>query len=461
MSFQKYYKQLQSQTGIKAYVKKRLFNHLLKELVKQEKEIEKQKKTINSLFSISKKQEQDRAIQNKTLIKMEKMLLEQKSLLLSQEMLITTLASHTMLPEWKTKKIVQLVPGVNYGDAVGNDVIALQKYLTDKGYNTGLYAPRIDARLKNLGIHYLSVMPVMQVDDILIYHYTHCPPNMEQILNNCNCRKIMIYHNITPPVYFQKYRPEFAKLLSERRIKLQGQKDLFMCCLTDSEYNKVDLQNEGYSCPIEVLPILVPVEDYMQTPDGNILERYSHDGITNILFVGRIVPNKRIEDVIRVFSYYHININSKSRLFIVGSDAMGGDVYPYLLKSLVEDNGMEEHILFTGHISFTELLAYYKLADVFLCMSEHEGFCVPLIEAMLFSVPILAYDAAAVPETIGDAGIIVNTKDPATVAESLHRLVTDLALRESLSEKMQKRIDYFSYKNITEKFESYLNAMIK
>ena len=375
-------------------------------------------------------------------------------------MLLKTLTYHVKLPKWQTVKVIQMVPGLSYGDAISNDVISLQKYLTEKGYNTGIYSPKIDNRLINSGVYYLPDMPVMQNEDILLYHYSQCPKPMEQILRNSNCRKIMIYHNITPGTFYQEYHPEFAKMLGDRRTKLRTLTDVFDCCLADSEYNKSDLCREGYTCPIKVLPIVISFEDYKSMPDDTILKKYSQDGFTNVLFVGRIVPNKKIEDIIRAFSYYHIHINSKSRLFIVGSDAMGG-TYASWLKSLVKESKVMDHVLFTGHVSFAEILSYYLLADVFLCMSEHEGFCVPLIEAMIFSVPIIAYGSTAVPETVRDAGIIVKTKDPAEIANQLNRVVTDERLRKSLHELMQRRLKDFSWQNTTVKFERYLESIMK
>lgn len=385
---------------------------------------------------------------------------EQGKELKKQDRFLEAAIRHIMLPKWKTIKIIQLVPELLYGDAVGNDVIALHNYLLSKGYDAEVYAEIIDSKLENDRISNCSAFPDLLPDDILLYHFATFSDTMGNILCNSKCRKIMIYHNITPSQYFEEYNPVAAKVVDEGREQLRELKGVFECCLADSKYNKQDLRNEGYTCPIAVLPVLISYDDFRKPPDETIINRYRGDGITNIIFVGRIVPNKKQEDVIAAFSYYHIHINPRSRLFIVGSEASGKTYYAWL-KEYVQEQRIEEAVIFTGHIPFTQILAYYHLADVFLCMSEHEGFCVPLIEAMLFSVPIIAYGAAAVPETIGDAGIIVDTKDPATIAGVVDCVVNDEALRKSLYYRMQRRLNDFSYQTTTEKLEKYLSAILE
>ena len=164
----------------------------------------------------------------------------------------------------------------------------------------------------------------------------------------------------------------------------------------------------GYTCPMKVLPILIRFEDYEQEPDADVIRKYS-DGATNLLFVGRMAPNKKVEDVISAFAYYKEHYDKTARLFLVGSFQETDLYYQYLQKH-IKKLGTHD-VIFSGHISFQAVLAYYKIADVFLCMSEHEGFCVPLVEAMYFGVPIVAYDSSAIADTLGGAGILLKNKD--------------------------------------------------
>ena len=357
-------------------------------------------------------------------------------------------------------KVVQLLPTLAYGDAVGNDVVALQKYLKQKGFETKIYAENIDPRINEKLVKHYTELPALSSEDILLYHFSTGSQAMSQILCKCTCRKVMIYHNITPGKYFTEYNKELAKLVDEGRNELRSLKDVFECCLAASEYNKQDLIREGYTCPIGVLPILIPFKDYEKLPDEAILKKYENDGITNILFTGRIAPNKKQEDVIAAFACYHKFMNPKSRLFIVGSDS-GMETYADRLRRYVNLLGIQENVVFTGHIPFSQILAYYRLADVFLCMSDHEGFCVPLVEAMIFNIPILAYRAAAVPETLGNAGIVLEERNPAYVATMIKNVVDNKPLKDILGDLMLRRLDDFSYENTTARFAEYLKAIIE
>ena len=357
-------------------------------------------------------------------------------------------------------KIIQLMPTLSYGDAVGNDVLALHDYLSQKGYETLIYAENIDSRINKDVVKHYTEIPALSGGDILLYHFSTGCEALAQVLRKCTCRRVMIYHNITPAEYFMEYNTDLAKLVDEGRKELRSLKDVFECCLADSEYNKQDLIREGYTCPIGVLPILIPFKDYEKLPDETVLKQYENDDKTNILFTGRIVPNKKQEDVIAAFACYHKYLNPKSRLFIVGSDS-GMEMYADRLRQYVKLLGIEEDVFFTGHIPFSQILAYYRLADVFLCMSDHEGFCVPLIEAMVFNTPVLAYRAAAVPETLGYAGIVLEDRKPMYVAKMIQNVVDNKSLHTTLAVLMQKRLDYFSYEKTTKRFEEYLKAIIE
>ena len=357
-------------------------------------------------------------------------------------------------------RVVQLLPTLTYGDAVGNDALALHGCLSQKGYKTLIYAENIDPRVNKEAVKHYTELPELSEDDILLYHFSTGCEALAQVLRKCNCRKVMIYHNITPGKYFTEYNEGLAKLVDEGRTELRSLKDVFECCLADSEYNKQDLIREGYTCPIWILPILIPFKDYEKLPDEAILKKYENDGITNILFTGRIAPNKKQEDVIAAFACYHKFMNPKSRLFIVGSDS-GMETYADRLRQYVNLLGIQENVVFTGHITFSQILAYYRLADVFLCMSDHEGFCVPLVEAMVFNIPILAYRAAAVPETLGNAGIVLEERNPAYVATMIKNVVDNKPLKDALADLMLRKLDYFSYENTTARFAEYLKAIIE
>ena len=214
----------------------------------------------------------------------------------------------------------------------------------------------------------------------------------------------------------------------------------------------------GYTCPIDVCPILIPFADYEQAPDEAFLEKY-RDGKKNWLFVGRIVPNKKAEDVIRAFAVYHRDYEPESRLLLIGSTG-NVKLYDQALENYIRALGLEDAVVMPGHVAFDEILAGYHAADVFVCMSEHEGFCVPVVEAMLFEKPILAYDAGAVGSTLGGGGILLKEKDALLAAGCIDRLATDDFLRESLLQGQKIQIEKFSYEKVKTQFLEYLEQFL-
>jgi len=351
-------------------------------------------------------------------------------------------------------QIIQLLSTIAYGDAVGNDTIAIRRLIEEMGYDTDIYAQNIDSRLKKGTAKSIDKMTNLGKKDIILYHLS-TGTDLNYGLLNYTGRKIIIYHNITPYHFFYGYSKVNFDLTYLGREGLIFLKDKIERCFADSEYNKLDLKETGYACPIDVLPIIIPFDDYVKTPDQNTSKRYQDDWV-NVLFVGRIAPNKKIEDIIRSFAYYKIHINSKSRLFLVGS-YNGMDVYYNQLQKYVQMLGISD-VIFTGHTKFDQILAYYKLADVFLCMSEHEGFCVPLVEAMYFDLPIIAYKAAAIPDTMGNSGIVIDEKNPALTAKLIEKLTLNTAFRQAVVSKQQDRLKDFSYEKTSEIFKKLMRA---
>ena len=268
-----------------------------------------------------------------------------------------------------------------------------------------------------------------------------------------------MYHNITPPEYFAKNDSRFTKVCEYGLEGARYLADKVDYCLAVSAFNKQDLINMGYKCDIDILPVIIPMSDYDKKPDKGVMKEYS-DGYTNILFTGRVAPNKKHEDLIASFYYYNRLYNKKSRLILAGS-FREDDPYYIRLTEYTKKLGLGDAVVFTGHIKFDRILAYYRTADVFLCMSEHEGFCVPLVEAMKFQIPVIACANAAIPETLGGSGMLIDDKDPVYVAACIDRMVRDKALRADVIEKQNNRLAYFQYDNIAGMFEKYLKAFIE
>ena len=353
-------------------------------------------------------------------------------------------------------RVVQLLPTLSFGDAVSNDAAALRKVIEEMGYETGIYADIIDKRLPSGLAEKTEKLTAIGRDDVIIYHKS-TGSDLDMLLDSFRCRKMMIYHNITPPEYLSPYNSEAAALTTYGYEGLAHLKNRIDYCLAVSEYNKSDLIRYGFSCPIDVRPILIPFNDYEKSPDSAAMERFS-DGKTNILFVGRIAPNKRHEDLIRAF-YFYKKLNPDSRLILAGSDK-GFENYSARLRDYARALSLDD-VVFTGHISFAELLACYHKADVFLCMSAHEGFCVPLAEAMYFNIPIVALDTSAIAGTLGGSGFLINDSDPLFVSMVIDRVVKDSELRAELIAGQQERLNDFAYNRIRSLFEKQLRKFIR
>lgn len=354
-------------------------------------------------------------------------------------------------------RVIQMLPTLAYGDAIGNDTLTLGATLEDGGYETKIYSGYIDPK-----IHDPLVAPAedydCHIDDVIIYHLS-TGTEMNYTLSFYNCKKIIMYHNVTPSKFFANYDRYMADICDQglRAAKyLATQADY---CLADSQFNRNDLISMGYKCPIEVLPILIAFDDYKKEPDTKVIEKYSDDGWTNIIFTGRVAPNKKHEDIIAAFAYYKKYINPKSRLILVGNHLMTPGYYPKLQRYM-DVIGVED-VIFTGHIRFDEILAYYKIADIFLCLSEHEGFCVPLVEAMCFDVPVIAYNSTAIKETLGGSGLLLEDKDPAVVAEAINYILSHEDVRNRIIQGQRTRLQYFSHERIKKRFLSILDNWIK
>lgn len=353
-------------------------------------------------------------------------------------------------------KIIQLAPGISFGDAVGNDMLAMKHILDEMGIENEIYADSIDERLPVGKAKLAEQLPNLSKEDAVIYHMAS-GSRLNYVFGNLKCKRVMVYHNITPPAFFEHYDEYAYEQCCKGYEELQWLADKTDYCLAVSEYNKQDLIRMGFTCPIDVLPIVIPFEDYDKEPAENILTEY-RDGYTNILFVGRIVPNKKHEDIIRAFSCYREYYNPKSRLILIGASRKGNKYKNRLIRYIQQAE--IKNVVFPGHISFKEILAFYKVADVFLCESEHEGFCVPLVEAMYLGTPIIAYDAAAVASTLNGAGILMDTKDPMITAGMIDKLVRDEELKQTVLDNQKERLADFTYEKIAAQFKELLRKHV-
>ena len=262
---------------------------------------------------------------------------------------------------------------------------------------------------------------------------------------------MLLHHNITPGEFFEPWDEELARICRAGREELASLAPHVDLGLGDSEFNRRDLEALGIR-HTGVLPIYIDFARYRE-PKNPVLARMLDDERTNLLFVGRVAPNKRFEDLIRLASYWKRFLSPAVRLVLVGRlprRVTGHGVplqahYYDALQAFAYEEGLQpDEVVFTGHVAHDDLLAAYATASVFVSMSEHEGFGVPLVEAMLMDVPVLARRAAAVPFTLGEAGVTFDTREIAPVAEMAWRLATDQALRAALLAGQRERLQRFA-----------------
>jgi glycosyltransferase involved in cell wall biosynthesis len=356
----------------------------------------------------------------------------------------------------KIMEVHQILPGLQSGDAISNHAFALKRLLRSWGYPAEIYAKDFAGEVARDCKPFNEFNPGPQT--LTIYHYSIGSEELTPRFLQAPGKRMVIYHNITPDQCIAPYSEKVALACRRGREGLAALSCVADMAVADSTFNCQELVEHGFREP-RVMPILLDFHNFDATPPcPRILEKYG-TGWANFLFVGRLSPNKRQDDVIRVFAHYRHWINRRSRLFLVGNWS-GMEAYSDDLHDLVRELGIEDHVVFPGHVRLDELEAYYRLADVFVCMSEHEGFCVPLLEALYHDIPVIAYDAAAVPETLGDASIVVRRKDYAALAELAHLLISDQDLRDHVLRRQGERLADYRPGRIASQFRNYIEVLV-
>lgn len=323
----------------------------------------------------------------------------------------------------------QVLATLGYGDAIGNEALGIRRVLRDAGFESRIYVETVDPRLEDETEDYRNLIEDSHPDNILVHHFS-LGSRASRVAFAVPDRMILIYHNITPVRFFLDIRsPVVAQCHSGRR-ELGAYAARCDLALGDSAFNRAELDALGFP-HTGVLPV-VPDFAHLNVTPHPWLARQFDDDKTNILFVGRIIPNKRIEDLVRFFHAYRRRYNRSSRLLLVGTHDLFAD-YHASLTDLIRRLGTPD-VHLTGHVSNEELTALYDVADLFLSASEHEGFCVPLIEAFHKRIPVIAFAAAAVPATMDGGGVLFERKDPRHVASLINAVLTDAALEDEILE---------------------------
>ena len=312
---------------------------------------------------------------------------------------------------------------LGYGDAIGHEALGIQRVLRRAGYSSNIYVQTADPRLESLTEDYRDLISHSHPDNILIHHFS-IGSKASRVAFALPDRMILVYHNITPPSYFIGVNAQLVQQCYSGRRELHAYPARCDLALGDSEFNREELKHLGFP-RTGVLPV-VPGFAHLDVKPNDMVATEFDDDRTNILFVGRMIPNKRIDDLIRFFHAYQLKYNRQSRLLLVGAQS-GFEEYVAALYDLIHTLRVPDvHLI--DHVSNEELTALYDVADLFLSASEHEGFCVPLVEAFYKRIPVIAYATTAVPATMDTGGVLYDRKDPRHVASIIHTVVSEPAL---------------------------------
>lgn len=344
----------------------------------------------------------------------------------------------------------QWVPAAHKGDAIGDSARRVRHLLRELGHESEIYALTIDDELR------AEVRPFADSSskrgDLTILHFALVSPLTAEFARLPRGR-VLQYHNVTPAHFFAAYDTNIFRLATLGREDLKtlvGHTDV---ALGDSEYNRQELESYGFT-NTGVFPIAVDTGRITKAPRRPALEAVLRtDGFLNFLFVGRIVPNKKIEDHIKLAEHYKRYVDESYRFIFVGRTDGVPRYFDTIQALLAEYKMPPGRFLFPGPVPDEDLATYYRMASVYISLSEHEGFCVPLLEAMAADVPVMAYASTAVPDTLGGAGVQFAPKDLEYAAELLGELAYNDTLRADVIAGQRARLNDFGDARIRRELE--------
>jgi L-malate glycosyltransferase len=352
-------------------------------------------------------------------------------------------------------RVDQWVPALHRGDAIGDSARLMRDAFRRWGHAADVYALELDEDLAGDGRPWSDWRPGGP-DDVVILHYA-LPSPLSAALRQHAGRRVLLHHNITPAHFFVRYDPEMVHICALGRSELGGLAGHVELALGDSEFNRRELAEAGFA-RTGVLPIYLDFDRYREAPNA-VLRRLLDDGRTNVLFVGRIAPNKRQDDLVRLASYWKRFIGPDVRLLLVGKLPRRRHYFDALQSLYYEEHFTPWEVLLPGHVSHDDLLAYYAAAHVFVSASDHEGFGVPLVESMLMDVPVVAYRTTAVGDTLGDAGIQFAEKRLDLMAEAAHAVARPGPLRAGVLARQRERVRDFAPEAVERILRGHLESL--
>ena len=360
------------------------------------------------------------------------------------------------------KSIHQFVHSFVPRDAIGTHVINLQKVLQELGFDSDIYCLESKDEYSGIAKDYKSYNSVNPRETAVIYHLSTGSP-VADFMRQLPDVKIINYHNITPAKFFYPWEPHVGVELTRGRQQLQELAPFVDLAIGVSLFNASEMIQVGYK-QVVVAPVMMGSKEAINTiniekPLENLsMQEQGNSQSVNWLFVGRIAPNKCQQDIIKSFFLYQKLYNPISKLSLVGGSS--SHAYWRTLQRFITKLGLDSSVELTGAISDKDLEFKYKNAHVFVCLSQHEGFCVPLIEAMRHQIPIVAFDSSAIGETLLNAGLLLDSNDPLVVASAVNRISNDRSLRNYLIEAGKTRVKEFNLENSKSKYQDVITNFV-
>ena len=351
------------------------------------------------------------------------------------------------------------LPTLANGDAVGHDVFGMARVIRKLGHDVEFFAW---TNASEESVRMLDEMPrvLRSPDDVLIYHHSiGCEPGVKALERLPCRRKVVKYHNVTPPEFFAKTNPKIAEGCAEGLRQLPRLARAATAIWADSAFNARDFETLAPAGPVVELPPFHQADELFHAePDYRAVAGLD-DWNANILLVGRVVPNKNVPLAVRAFAEFRRKYQPRARLIVAGSWPLP-DHTERVLK-LIRELGQEGNAVVTGGVSIGQLKALYLTADLLLVTSEHEGFCVPLIEAMGLRLPVVAVPNAAIPFTAGEAARYADP-DPSIIAAEMDAVLTDPVAREQqLEAGWQRFSEKFTNQAIEQRFERLFRDLLE
>lgn len=352
----------------------------------------------------------------------------------------------------KFAAIHQLAAGFAAGDAISLEAVAIRDLCRAMGVASDIFVP-LDRTASDCrqAVRPLEDYKPGAGSELLIYHASIQTPATD-VFRRSTARKVAIYHNVTPASFFRGFDGRVERQLEAARRELSDVAGLADAVWADSAFNAAELLALGVK-NVRVLPLLFSALAFDVPADPTVLQGLSGPS-KKILFVGRMAPNKCVEELIEAFAWYHKRIERRSELILVGSERTCPRYFAMLRMFAAELDLMA--VSFVRYASPNGLISYYQRADLFATTSRHEGYCLPVVEAMVKGVPVLARNVGGVPEAMDGAGVMFGEASPEELACLMHRVISDSALRSEILASQQARIQRLLARPVQEEFQGLL-----